>query len=186
MQDRTPVGQGAASTTLWVSLLASTLAERWVFDMVIFRLVRGHLAHGGVVGWWHRRRRGEKRSVARSSGRRGGASAAAGGLGGSSSHLHGQISDPIGLRLHMGVCWGTGDDGSIGETRKSFSGGRVGLRAKMEEEQQILIYAPAVTAVFPPLTWFMQAQRCRQHPQLPLNPAFALTINIQQEPGPDR
>jgi hypothetical protein len=137
VQDRTPVGQGVASTTLWVSLFASTLAERWVFDMVIFRLVRGHLAHGGVVGWRHRRRRGEKRSVARSSGRRGGASAAAGGLGGSSSHLHGQISDPIGLRLHIGVCWGTGDDGSIGETRKSFSGGRVGLRAKMEEEQQI-------------------------------------------------
>ena len=138
MQDRTPVGQGAASTTLWVSLLASTLAERWVFDMVIFRLVRGHLAHGGVVGRRHRRRRGEKRSVARSSGRRG-ASAAAGGLGGSSSHLHGQTPDCIGLRLNLGVCWGCGDDGSIGETRKSFSGGRAGLRAKKEEEQQILI-----------------------------------------------
>ena len=139
MQGRAPVGQGIASTTLWVALFASTLAEWWVFDVVIIRLVREQLVHGGLVGWWYRRRRGGERSVVRCSGRRGGSSAAAGGLGGSSSHLHGQTSDPIGLGLHLGVCWGAGDDGSIGEVRKSCGGGRVGLRAKREEEQQILI-----------------------------------------------
>jgi hypothetical protein len=53
--------------------------------------------------------------------------------------LHWQMSDRIGLRLDLGVCWGAGDDGSIGEVRKNCAGGRVGLRAKREEEQQILI-----------------------------------------------
>ena len=102
-----------------------------------------------MVGWWYRRRRGGERSVlVRRSGRRGGASAAASGLGGSSSHLHRQTSDRIGLRLHSGFFWGAGDDGSIGEVRKNCAGGRMRLHAKREEEQQILIQTPAVSAVF--------------------------------------
>ena len=59
--------------------------------------------------------------------------------GGGSSHLHGQTSDRIGLRLQFGVCWGAGDDCSIGEVRKIALGAGWGCAPKREEEQQILI-----------------------------------------------